>query len=115
MTISEYTTNLARKDARFMRFLKELNLQRIYFKSAKLYPQDVNITKQSKKYYTTRMNRIVNAFCIGNANTELVKHFPNATIDWNAIDTYWYQKATYIRKPKNLLKITNHLKTYMTK
>ena len=112
MTISEYTTRKAEMDQRFMRFLKELRLQRIFFKSTTKYPLKSDAGRGS--YYNCRANFILNGFAFRDADAEELLHKCYPTLTWGYFDGLWRARGSRIRKTKNIPKITKPTQKYMT-
>ena len=110
MTISQYRTRKAEKDQRFMRFLKELRLQRLYFKCIKDYPN--NIDAEKIKTRNQRGNLILHAFDFRLSTELLRQYYPN--LSWEYIDDVWYSNGVRIKKTKNILSVTKHPQKYMT-
>lgn len=112
MTISEHVAEKARKDQHFMRFLKELNLQRLYFKCNKQYPKTQETYTKSKSYFNARGNLILYALNFIGGNNVLKKIYPK--LDWNLIDGEWYYKVSGQKTMKAMLKNIKQLQKYMT-
>lgn len=110
MTISEYTRKKAEKDQRFMRFLKELRLQRLYFKCIKDNPNNTDAEKIQSR--DQRGNLILHAFDFRPSTEHLRKYYPN--LSWGYIDDVWYSNGARIRKTKNILSVTKYPQKYMT-